>query len=159
MNKLIIAAILAINPCCIPAMASCFTKWRLKCRRSPIAWRKRATSCSPSCGFRKANGNRSAHRMLLNVCTKNSSGGSRPRPCCHRRRPPRCCSGLSWLQVRSQCVRWTAGEASTKGHSIRRLTLPHDRVTSSCWRSRQNQFQHKLLRHPYNRLKPTKFRM
>jgi hypothetical protein len=24
-----------------------------------------------------------------------------------------------------------------KGHPIRRLTSPHDRLTSSCWRSRQ----------------------
>ena len=39
-----------------------------------------------------------------------------------------------------------AGEASTKGHPIRRFTSPHDRVASSCWRSRQTQFQHKLLR-------------
>jgi hypothetical protein len=44
-----------------------------------------------------------------------------------------------------------AGEASTKRHLIRRLTSPHDRITSSCWRSRQNQFQHKLRRHPRTR--------
>jgi hypothetical protein len=47
-----------------------------------------------------------------------------------------------WLLVRSRCARWTAGEASTKDHPIRRLTSPHDAVTSPCWRSRQNQFQH-----------------
>jgi hypothetical protein len=35
-----------------------------------------------------------------------------------------------------------------KGHPIRRLTSPHDRLTSSCWRSRRNHFQHKLRRHP-----------
>jgi hypothetical protein len=63
-----------------------------------------------------------------------------------RRKSRRCCSGLFWLQVRLQRVKWTAGEASTKGHPIKRLTSPHDRVISSCWRSRQNQFQHKLLR-------------
>jgi putative transposase len=44
--------------------------------------------------------------------------------------------------------KWTVGEASTKGHPIRRLTSPHDRLTSSRRRSRQNQFQHKLRRHP-----------
>ena len=42
----------------------------------------------------------------------------------------------------------TAGEASPKSRPIRRLTSPHDAVTSSCWRSRQNQFQHKLRRRP-----------
>jgi hypothetical protein len=30
-----------------------------------------------------------------------------------------------------------------KDHPIRRLTSPHDKVISSRWRSRQNQFQHK----------------
>src|SRR5271166_2334677 len=90
--------------------------------------------------------------MQSNVCTKSSGGGSRPRPCCRRRRPRRCCFGLCWLLARSRCERWTAGEASTKRHPIRRLTSPHDRLTSSCWRSRQNQFQHKLRRYP---MRPT----
>jgi hypothetical protein len=33
-------------------------------------------------------------------------------------------------------TRWTANEASTKIGSIRRLTSPRDRVTSSRWKSR-----------------------
>jgi hypothetical protein len=44
-------------------------------------------------------------------------------------------------------ARWTAAEASTKVRSIRRLTSPHDRVTSSRWRLRQNQCQYKSRRH------------
>jgi transposase-like protein len=86
-------------------------KWRLKCRLSPTAWRKRATSCSHSRGSRKANGNRSAHRMQLNVCTKSSRGESRPKPCCPRLKPRRCCSGHCWLLARSRCAKSTAGEA------------------------------------------------
>src|SRR5580704_10134830 len=86
--------------------------------------------------------------MQLNVCTKSSSGGSRPRPCCPQRKLPPCCSGLCWPLVRSRCAKWTAGEASTIRHPIRRLISPHNQVTSSCWRSHQNQFQHKLRRHP-----------
>jgi hypothetical protein len=35
------------------------------------------------------------------------------------------------------------------------LTSPHDRVTSSCWRSRQNQFQHRLQRHQNELFHPT----
>ena len=123
-------------------------KWRLKCPAAATAWRKQATSCSPSPASRKANGNRSEPRMRSSDCTKSSNGGSRPRPCCPRRKQQPCCSGLCWLLARSQCARWTAGEASTKGHPIRRLTSPHDRVTSSRWRPRQNQFQHKSRRHP-----------
>jgi len=107
-----------------------------------------ATSCSLSRVSRKASGNQFAYQMQSNVCTKSSSGGSRPRPCCHQPKPRRCCSGPSWLPFRSRCARWTAGEASTKGHPIRRLTSPHNLPTSPCWRSRQNQFQHRLRRHP-----------
>jgi len=33
--------------------------------RSPIAWRKQATSCSPSRVSRKASGNRSGHRIAV----------------------------------------------------------------------------------------------
>jgi hypothetical protein len=95
--------------------------------RSQIVWRKPATSCSPSRGFRKASGNRSAHPTQLNVYTKSSSGE---------------------LLVRSQCARSTAGGALPQSHPIRRLTSPHNLITSSCWRSRRNQFQHKLRWHP-----------
>jgi hypothetical protein len=121
-------------------------RWRLKCRAVADSLEEAGDKLSPSRAFRKASGNRSAHRMQLNVYTKRSSGASRPRPCCPQRKPRRFCSGLCWLLVRSQCARWTVGKASTKGHPIRPSTSPHDRVTSSCWRSRQNQFQHKLRR-------------
>ncbi len=70
-----------------------------------IGAQKRATSCSPSPAFRKANGNRSAPRMqtrfdrfTLRDCTKSSNGGSRRRPC-PLREPPPCCFGRSWHQI------------------------------------------------------------
>ena len=122
-------------------------KWRLKCARWPIVWRRPATSCSPSRGSRKANGNRSAPRMRSNACTRNSSDGSRRKPSCRARKPPPCCSGHCWLRDRSPCEKSTAGKASLKSLPIKSLTSPHDRVISSRRRSRQNQFQHKSRRH------------
>jgi Transposase, Mutator family len=41
---------------------------------------------------------------------------------------------LFWALLASgqiKCARWTAGEALMKGHPIRRLTSPHDKVISS----------------------------
>jgi hypothetical protein len=86
--------------------------------------------------FREANGNRSAPRMRSNDCMRSSIAGSRPKPFCHRRKQLQCCSGLSLLQGRSQCAKSMAGKALAKSLPIRSLTSPHDRVTSSCWRSR-----------------------
>jgi hypothetical protein len=123
-------------------------KWRLKRRAvALIAWRKQETSFSPSRAFLKANGSRSEHRMQSNDCTRSSSGGSRRRPCCLPQKPPPCCSGLCWPLARLRCARQTVGKVSPRSLAIKSLTSPHDRVTSSRWRSRQNQFQHKLLRH------------
>ena len=118
-----------------------------------MVWKRPATSCSPSRVSRKASGNRSAHRMRLNVCTKSSSGGSRRGPSCLPRKPPRCCSGLCWLLARSRCARLTAGEASPRSLPIRSLTSPHEAVISSRGRSRQTQFQHKSRRHQVKNVK------
>ena len=60
---------------------------------SPTASRKPATGCSPSRAFRRANGNRSAHPTRSNDCTKGSSAGLRPKPCCPAPKRPPCCSG------------------------------------------------------------------
>ena len=60
-------------------------------------------------------------------------------------------SGLCWLRARSRCARWRVDKASLKSLAIRSLTSPHDAVTSSRWRSRQIQFQHKLRRHQSRR--------
>ena len=45
----------------------------------------------------------SSYRLqtLLNVCMKSSSGKSKRRPCCRRRTPLRCCSGLCSRPARS----------------------------------------------------------
>jgi hypothetical protein len=66
----------------------------------------------------------------------SSSGGSRPGPRSPRWKPRRCCSGLCWPLVRSRCARRTAGDASVNGHPVTRLASTHNRITSSCWRSR-----------------------
>ena len=44
---------------------------------------------------------KSARTTPLNVCMKSSSGGSKRRPCCRRRTPLRCCSGLCSRPARS----------------------------------------------------------
>jgi Transposase, Mutator family len=62
-------------------------KWRLKCKAVADSL-KRATSRSPSRASPRANGNRSERRMRSSDCTKSSSGGSRPRPCCLPRKLP-----------------------------------------------------------------------
>jgi Winged helix-turn helix len=62
-----------------------------------MTWTRPATSCSPSRASRKANGNRSARRMGSSDCMKS---GSRPRPCCPRRKQRPCCFGLCWLLAR-----------------------------------------------------------
>jgi putative transposase len=69
-------------------------KWRLKCPAAAASL-EQATSCSPSPASRKANGNRSEPRMRSSDCTKSSNGGSRPRPCCPRRKQQPCCLGFA----------------------------------------------------------------
>ena len=51
-------------------------------RRWPRAWRRPATACSPSCACPRANGNRRGPPTPSSGCTRSSSAGSRPRPCC-----------------------------------------------------------------------------
>ena len=68
-------------------------KWRLRCKAVAAAWRRPATSYSPSRAFRKANGNQSALRMRSSACTKSSREGSRRKPCCPAPKQPPCCSG------------------------------------------------------------------
>src|SRR5260370_14236537 len=80
--------------------------------------------------------------MPLSDCTRSSSEGSRPRPCCHRPIPPPCCSGHCSLPDRSTCARSMAGKRSPPSQSISRLTSPHDQIPSSCWRSRRGNSYH-----------------
>ena len=131
-------------------------KWRMKCRAVADSLEEAGDKLFTFTRSRKVSGNRSAHRMQLNVCTESSSGGSRPRLCCPQQKPRPCCSGLCWLLARSLCAKLRAGGASTKGQPIKRLTSPHDRITSSCWRSCRNQFQHKSRRHPSTKGQPIK---
>ena len=104
---------------------------------SPIAWRKPATSCSPSHASRRANGNRSAPRMRSSDCMKSSSDGSRPKPCCPAPKPPPCCSGRCSPRDRSPCERSTAGKPSPRSHPIKSLTSPHDPIASCRPKTRQ----------------------
>src|SRR6266567_1470779 len=80
--------------------------------------------------------------MPLSDCTRSSSEGSRPRPCCRRPIPPPCCSGHCSLPDRSTCARSMAGKRSPPSQSISRLTSPHDQIPSSCWRSRRGNSYH-----------------
>ena len=94
-------------------------KWRLKCP---------GVACSPSCACRRANGSRRGLPMPSNDCTRSSSDGSKRRPCCPRRKRPRCCSGHCSPRARSRCEKSTAGRPwprSTPQPS--RLTSPPDR--------------------------------
>ena len=68
---------------------------------SPTAWKKQATDCSLSRASRSANGSRSEPRTPSNVCTRNSSGGSRRRPSCRALKRPPCSSGHCWPRDRS----------------------------------------------------------
>jgi hypothetical protein len=92
--------------------------------------------------------------MRSNDCTRNSSAGSKLRPFYHQRKQQPCCFGRCWLQGRSQCAKSMAGKTSAKSPSIRSLTSPHDPVTSSCSRLRQNKFQPKSRRHPSRKSGP-----
>jgi hypothetical protein len=72
---------------------------------------------------------------------------SKRRLCCHKLNPLQCSSRRRRPPVRSPCARWTAGGGAPRSLSIRSLTSPHDWLTSSRWRLRQTQFQHKSRRH------------
>src|SRR6266516_5790219 len=109
---------------------------------SPIAWRKPVTGSSPSRVCRQVSGAACAPPMPLSDCTRSSSEGSRPRPCCQRPIPLPCCSGHCSLPDRSTCARSMAGKRSPPSQSISRLTSPHDQIPSSCWRSRRGNSYH-----------------
>jgi transposase-like protein len=53
-------------------------KWRLKCRAVADSLEEAGDKLFTFTRFPKASGNRSAHRMQLNVCTKSASGESNP---------------------------------------------------------------------------------
>ena len=113
--------------------------WRAGSRaavRSPTAWRKPASACSPSCATRPSSGARLGPRTPSNVCTRSSSAGSRPSACCPVPRPPPCSSGRSSPRVRSPCAGSMAGQPSTVHPST--LTSPPDQPP--CPRSRAAQF-------------------
>src|SRR6266567_3257331 len=107
---------------------------------SPTAWRKPVTGSSPSRVCRQVSGAACAPPMPLSDCTRSSSEGSRPRPCCHRPIPPPCCSGHYSLPDRSACARSMAGKRSPPSQSISQLTSPRDQIPSS--RSRRANSNH-----------------
>jgi hypothetical protein len=77
-----------------------------------------------------------APQMRSSDCTRSSSGGSRPRPCCRRPTPPRCCSGHCSPLARSTCARSMAGRRSPQSSSISQLTSPPETIPSCYRRSR-----------------------
>ena len=85
---------------------------------------------------RRASGAVRAPQMPSSGCTKSSSEGSKPRPCCRRQTPPLCCSARCSHPVRSTCARLMAGRRSLKTSSVSQSTLPHETIASCYRRSR-----------------------
>ena len=108
---------------------------------SSTAWGKPATGCSPSHDCRQANGGARGPPMRSNDCTRSSSGGSKPRPCCHRQIPRRCCSGRCSHRARSICARSMVGRRSQQNSSISQLTSLPEAIPSCYRRSRHAEFQ------------------
>ena len=95
------------------------------------AWRKRATACSASSGRPRRSGDPRGRPTPSSGYTRSSSAGSRRRPCCHRPRPPPCCSGPCWRRGRSRCERLMDGRPWMSCQlSPCHLTWQHDRNKS-----------------------------
>src|ERR1700747_1042814 len=67
--------------------------WRLKCKAVADSLEEAGDRLLPSPGCRAANGRACAPPTRSNGSMRSSSAASRPRRCCHRPRPQRCCSG------------------------------------------------------------------
>jgi Protein of unknown function (DUF5131) len=91
----------------------------------------------PSRACRQANGRVHAPPTRSSGCTRNSSEGSRRKPCCHPQTRRPCCSGLCWLPGKSPCARSTAGTPFPQSLSISRLTSQLDQLFSKCRRLRR----------------------
>ena len=76
-------------------------KWRLRHKAVADSLRKPEMRCSHSPRCHHRSGRAREQQTPLNVCMKSSSGGSKRRPCCRRRTPLRCCSGLCSRPARS----------------------------------------------------------
>ena len=125
-------------------------KWRLKCRGVADSLEEAGERLFTFTRLPPASGARRAPPTPWNGCTRSSSGGSRPRPCCRHRRPRRCCSGRCSPPGRSPCARSTAGKRSPPSQPNRSLISLPNPLTSS-WRPRRRHFQHDLIRHPHSR--------
>ena len=122
-------------------------KWRLKHRAvadslEEVGDRLFAFTRLPPSQWRSAR-----TPTLSNVYTKSSSGGSKRRPCCHRRIPLPCCSGRCSPPARSTCARSMAGRRSPQSPLISRLTSQPETIPSCCRRSRHAKFQPHRGRH------------
>jgi transposase-like protein len=93
----------------------------------PTAWRKPASSCSPSRGCRTRNGRARAQQTRSSGCMRSSSGASRRRRCYPPERRPRCCSGRCSRPGRSDYGRSMDGARWTE-RSLSRLTSPHNAI-------------------------------
>jgi len=91
-------------------------------------------------------------QMQSSGCTKSSSGGSRPKPCCRRQTLPLWCSGHCLLPDRLPSARSMTGRHSQPSTSINQLTSLPDSLLSKCRRLRHTKFQH-------NSQTPTKRRL
>ena len=131
-------------------------KWRLKC---PAVAASLEEAGERLFTFTRlplpANGDRPGPRMPSSACTRSSSAGSRPRPCCRRPRPPPCCSGRCSHPGRSPCAKSTAGRASASRLPQCRLISSPDASILTEPETPPQQFPHHPRHHPDVRLLPT----
>ena len=86
-------------------------KWRLKCRAVVDSLEEAGDELFAFARFPKSQWKSIRTSNAIERLPKSSRGESRPKPCCPRLKPRRCCSGHYWLLARSRCAKSTAGEA------------------------------------------------
>ena len=69
-------------------------KWRVKCRAVAESLEEAGNKLFTFTRFPKSQWKSIRTWNTIERCTKSSNGGSRPKPCCPRRKPRRCCFGL-----------------------------------------------------------------
>lgn len=108
-------------------------KWRLKHRAVADSLEEAGDRLLLLLACRQASGVAHAQPTRSSGCTRSSSAGSRPRPCCRPPTPRPCCSGRCSPPARSKCARSMDGRRSPQNSSISLLTSPPDPIPS-CYR-------------------------
>jgi mutator family transposase len=111
-------------------------KWRLKHRAVADSLEEAGDRLFTFTRLPPSNGGARGQRIQSYDCTRSSSGGSKPRPCCHRQIPRQCCSGRCSHRARSICARSMAGRRSQQNSSISQLTSQPETIPLCYRRSR-----------------------